>query len=297
MAVINSPFKSKFGFTSAGFIVDNLGNISAKSINLIDSTEVDDSLPADYIFTEVSSKFRNSLGSDDNPTITVFRGKTTTIDITLTSLEFRIVLEDRVTPYSAGLSHNDGTTGADSQGKSSGRLAWAVPVAAPDTLYYANAVGTVSGTINIENAPSVFSSAQVTATTASTSSSTGALTVAGGVGIAGDLYIGGTLNIDGLGITDISSPTDLQLGAANAIIVKIDGTTLGVVTTTGSSVPVVNTTINNTVIGATTPNSAAFTSAAFTSATIVSTPVSATDVSNKQYVDSTALSLSIAFGL
>jgi hypothetical protein len=276
MTVLNSPFKSKFGFTSSGFIVDELGNISAKSIILVDAAVPDPELPADYTFTEVSNNFRNSLGVN-NPQIIVFRGKTVAIDITLSSITFNIVTADKTTFFSTGLTHDSGTSGNAAQGKSSGRIAWAVPITAPDTLYYADASGTIFGTINVSNPPSAFSAVQVTGTDASTSSSTGALTVAGGLGVAGDLYVGGTLNIDGLGITSISSPTDLQLEAANNIILKIDGTTLGVVTATGSSVPVVSTSINNTVIGALPTNNA--------------------EVTNKQYVDSTALSLSIAFGL
>ena len=82
MTVLNSPFKSKFGFTSSGFIVDELGNISAKSIILVDAAVPDPELPADYTFTEVSNNFRNSLGVN-NPQIIVFRGKTVAIDITL----------------------------------------------------------------------------------------------------------------------------------------------------------------------------------------------------------------------
>ena len=291
MTVLNSPFKSKFGFTSSGFIVDELGNISAKSIILVDAAVPDPELPADYTFTEVSNNFRNSLGVN-NPQIIVFRGKTVAIDITLSSITFNIVTADKTTFFSTGLTHDSGTSGNAAQGKSSGRIAWAVPITAPDTLYYADASGTIFGTINVSNPPSAFSAVQVTGTDASTSSSTGALTVAGGLGVAGDLYVGGTLNIDGLGITYISSPTDLQLEAANNIILKIDGTTLGVVTATGSSVPVVSTSINNTVIGATVPSTAVF-----TSATIAALPTNNAEVTNKQYVDSTALSLSIAFGL
>ena len=291
MTVLNSPFKSKFGFTSSGFIVDELENISAKSIILVDAAVPDPELPADYTFTEVSNNFRNSLGVN-NPQIIVFRGKTVAIDITLSSITFNIVTADKTTFFSTGLTHDSGTSGNAAQGKSSGRIAWAVPITAPDTLYYADASGTIFGTINVSNPPSAFSAVQVTGTDASTSSSTGALTVAGGLGVAGDLYVGGTLNIDGLGITSISSPTDLQLEAANNIILKIDGTTLGVVTATGSSVPVVSTSINNTVIGATVPSTAVF-----TSATIAALPTNNAEVTNKQYVDSTALSLSIAFGL
>jgi hypothetical protein len=291
MTVLNSPLKSKFGFTSSGFIVDELGNISAKSIILVDAAAPDPELPADYTFTEVSNNFRNSLGVD-NPQIIVYRGKTVAIDITLSSITFNIVTADKTTFFSTGLTHDSGTSGDAAQGKSSGRIAWAVPITAPNTLYYADASGTIFGTINVSNPPSAFSAVQVTGTDASTSSSTGALTVAGGLGVAGDLYVGGTLNIDGLGITSISSPTDLQLEAANNIILKIDGTTLGVVTATGSSVPVVSTSINNTVIGATVPSTAVF-----TSATIAALPTNNAEVTNKQYVDSTALSLSIAVGL
>jgi len=260
-------------------------------IILVDAAVPDPKLPADYTFTEVSNNFRNSLGVD-NPQIIVYRGKTVAIDITLSSITFNIVTADKTTFFSTGLTHDSGTSGNAAQGKSSGRIAWAVPITAPNTLYYADASGTIFGTINVSNPPSAFSAVQITGTDASTSSSTGALTVAGGLGVTGDLYVGGTLNIDGLGITSISSPTDLQLEAANNIIIKIDGTSLGVVTATGSSVPVVNTSINNTVIGATVPSTAVF-----TSATIAALPTNIAEVTNKQYVDSTALSLSIAFGL
>ena len=43
--IVNSPFKSKFGFESAGFTVDDEGNISAKSISLVD--EVPDEVDTD----------------------------------------------------------------------------------------------------------------------------------------------------------------------------------------------------------------------------------------------------------
>jgi len=32
MAVINSPFESRYGFKGPGFLVDNFGNITANSI-------------------------------------------------------------------------------------------------------------------------------------------------------------------------------------------------------------------------------------------------------------------------
>jgi hypothetical protein len=292
MPVINSPFKSKFGFESTGFIVDNQGNISAKSISLIETEVIDPGLPADFVFSDSTGNFRIASSITDNPTITVFRAKTTIIDLELTSLTFNIVADDKTTFFSTGLVDTTGNVGDAAQGLQTGRLTWAVPVTAPDTLYYADATGTIFGTINVQNAPSAFSEVEITAATPATNSSTGALTVAGGVGIAGDLYVGGSLNIDGIGITKLSSSTNLEIEAANNIIVKIDGNTLGVIGLTGSNVPVVDTTINNTIIGAVTPATAAF-----TSATVSGDPASGSGVANKTYVDRTAVALSIAFGL
>ena len=290
MAVINSPFESQYGFKGPGFSVDSLGNITATSV--ITSSVVADNSIVDFTVTEQGPNFSFATIAGDNPAITLSRSKSYKFKITVPNLAFKIYQADKSALYDVGLTHSDGSVGGEAQGKTSGTLAIALPNDAPDVLYYGSANGTIFGTINVIDPSGRFSTLDVNATTVATSSSTGALTVAGGLGVAGDLFVGGTLNIDGLGITSISSPTDLQLEAANNIIIKIDGTSLGVVTATGSSVPVVNTSINNTVIGATTPSTAVF-----TSATIATLPSSNVAVTNKQYVDSTALSLSIAFGL
>jgi len=292
--LVNTPFRSKYGFESTGFEVDSLGNISAKSISLVDATEVPDSdLPADNAFSEVGGNFRLSGNATDNPGFTVFRTKTVTIDLDLTTLNFNIYSDAGFTTlYSLGLTHDSGDTGVDVQGKTSGRIAWTVPLEAPDTLYYANTAGTVSGAITIENAPSAFSEVDITSTIASTSTTTGALTVAGGAGIAGDLNLGGNLNIQGIGIPALSSSTNLDLSAGNKIVVKINDVLLGSIGATGSALPVVDTTINNTTIGSTTPATAAF-----TSATVSSEPTANSGIANKQYVDRTAVALAIAFGL
>lgn len=292
--LVNTPFRSKYGFESTGFVVDSLGNISAKSISLVDAAEVPDTdLPADKSFNEVGGNFRLSGDTIDNPGLTVFRTKTITIDLDLTTLNFNIYSDAGFTTlYSLGLTHDSGDTGVDAQGKTSGRIAWTIPLAAPDTLYYANTAGTVSGTITVENAPSAFSEVDITSTIASTSTTTGALTVAGGTGIAGDLNLGGNLNIQGIGIPALSSSTNLDLSAGNKIVVKINDVLLGSIGATGSELPVVDTTINNTTIGTTTPATAAF-----TSATVSSEPTINSGIANKQYVDRTAVALAIAFGL
>tara|TARA_B110000503_G_C7076052_1_gene382949 strand:- start:164 stop:1051 length:888 start_codon:yes stop_codon:yes gene_type:complete len=292
--IVNAPLKSKYGFESNGFIVDDEGNIFAKSIALVDVGEevVDPGLPADFDIVESGGNFRLSGGITDNPTITVFRTKTTTIDLTLSSLVFNIVTDDKTTLYSTVLSHVGGDSGDAAQGKQTGRLSWTIPVSAPNTLYYANIDGTIFGTITVSNAPSAFSEVSVTGNVVSTSSTTGSLVVTGGAGISGDLYIGGSLNIDGVGITSISSSTNLEFNANNKIILQIDNIKLGELNSTGLAIPINNSTINNTTIGATTPATGAF-----TSATVEGAPTIDRSVPNKQYVDSTALSLAIAFGL
>lgn len=288
MPVNNTPFESKYGFKGTNFQVDEFGNITANSIV---TTVVDASAVVDFTVSESNNEFAFEEFPGTNPSITLARSRSYLFSLDVPNLTFNIYDEDQTTLYSTGLSHSDTGTGASAQGQVDGTLRLTVSNSAPNTLYYGNSNGTILGTINIVDQEGLFSSVDINSTTPATSSQTGALTVAGGVGISGDLYVGGSLNIDGIGITSISSPTNLELEAANEINLKVDGNLIGIVKSTGSTVPVVDTTINNTVIGNTVPATATF-----SSATINSLPVNSTDVSNKQYVDLTSVALSIALG-
>lgn len=290
MAVINAPFESQYGFKGPGFIVDELGNITATSI--ITNVVSGDNALVNFTVTENGGQFKFANIEGNNPPITLARSSVYRFELDVPDLKFKIYQSDQETAYNTGLTHSDGSIGAVAQNKEDGVLTIAVSVTAPSLLYYGDNTGSVFGIINVVDPAGSFSTVSINSATASTSSITGALTVAGGVGIDGDLFISGSLNVDGIGITSISSPTNLQLEAVNNIVIKIDGSTLGVVKSTGSTVPVVDTSINNTIIGAVTP-----TTAAFTSATVVNTPTVNSSITNKQYVDSTALSLAIAFGL
>jgi len=293
--IVNAPLRSKYGFESPSFTVDSVGNITARSITLEVQDVVEDvDVAADFSFEEVDNNFRLINNATNNPSITFTRNSSTTIDLDLTNFTFSIFssVGDTLTLYNVGLRHSDATTGVDAQGKNSGRLYFSTPISAPDILYYGNDTGTIYGIINVVDPVGVFSTLDINSTTASTSSTSGALTVAGGVGIEGDLYVAGSLNIDGIGITNISSPTNLELEATNQIVLKIDGNKLGTISSTGSDLPIENTTINNTTIGAVTP-----TTAAFTSATVSNDPTINSSVANKQYVDRTAVALAVAFGL
>lgn len=296
MSVItSSPFDSKYGFKSPGFTVDSNGNIIAASITLA-TDNLDPATPADFTVTSSANDFVfSTLGT--NPTITLVRSRTYIIDLNLTSVTFAIYDDDQTTLYSENLRHSDGTSGGAAQGKSSGRLVFTVPVTAPDTLYYGLFdTSVINGTFLIVDPEGTFSRVTINENILSTSSTTGSLVVAGGVGIAGDLYIEGNFNVGGAGIPNIISPTNLVLGADNKIDIQINDILVGYVNNLGSTIPVHDTTvldssINNTVIGDVTPATAAFTRA---TVSIVDSPVS---VANKQYVDITATSLSIAFGL
>lgn len=291
MAVINSPFESQYGFKGPGFSVDSLGNIIATSI--ITSTAEDaNSDIADFVITENNNAFAITGYAGTNPTITIARSKSYKFGLTVPNLGFTIYSALPDTKYNTGLVHSNASTGVDAQGKLTGTLTINVALTAPNTLYYGNAIGNVYGIINVVDPIGQFSTIDVNSTTNATSSTTGAVTIAGGASVEKDLYIGGALNVSGVGISKLSSSTNLELNAANKIILQVDDIKIGELNSSGLAVTINNSTIDNTVIGATTPAAAAF-----SAATVATLPTTDNAVSNKQYVDSTALSLAIAFGL
>lgn len=290
MPVTNSPFESQHGFKGPGFSVDAEGNITAASI--ITNEVASDIAVVNFTVTETNNEFTFEEFESSNPEITISRSASYKFGLTAPNLGFTIYSELPDTKYNIGLVHSDGSTGEDAQGKLEGILTFNVPLNAPSTLYYGNSLGNVYGVINVVDPQGRFSTVDVNSTTNATNSLSGAITVAGGVGIEKDLYVGGSLNVDGIGIPRISSETNLELNADNKIILQVENITLGEINSQGLSITINNSTINNTAIGATSPSTAVF-----TAATIENLPTTGSGVSNKQYVDSTALALSIAFGL
>jgi hypothetical protein len=290
MAVINSPFESQYGFKAPGFSVDNEGNITATSI--ITSAAPSESDVVDFVVGELNNAFTIVGYAASNPTITIARAGSYKFGLTVPNLGFTIYSALPSTKYNTGLVYQDSTTGADAQGKLTGTLTFNVALGTPDVLYFGNAIGNVYGTINVIDPVGQFSTIDVNSTANATSSTTGAVTIAGGASVEKDFYIGGELNISGLGIPRLSSLTNLELNATNKVILQVDNIKLGELNSTGLAVTINNSTIDNTVIGATTPSTAAF-----TSGTVASLPTTDTSMTNRQYVDSTSLSLAIAFGL
>jgi hypothetical protein len=290
MAVINSPLESQFGFKAPGFSVDELGNITATSLIQTGAAAATD--VTDYTIQENNGNYGFVGYAGINPTITLARSSSWTFGLTLPALGFYIYSALPATLYSTGLTHSDGVAAADAQGKLSGTLTFNVPLDAPDTLYYGNVNGEIYGTFNIVDPVGRFSTIDVNSIVNATSSTTGSLQSAGGASVEKDFFIGGSLNIAGVGISELSSSSNLEINATNKVILQIDNIKLGELNSTGLSVTINNSTIDNTVIGATAPSTAAF-----TSGTVASLPTVETSITNRQYVDSTSLSLAIAFGL
>jgi len=319
VAIEYRQFESDYGFKSPGFTVDNAGNVVVTSLSYIGGSS--SSATGDYSVTETSGAFR--LASDDftvaatdNPSIAVTRGTSYSFTLTLSSITFNILDSDGTTLYNTGVTHtasdNTISNGVSAQGKQSGKIVFSVGASAPDTLYYGDADGTPKGTITVSDpivtgtgsfsdlvvtGASSLQTVDINSTTNSTGVGVGALIVDGGASVAKDVFIGGTLTAssfkaNGVGVAEFKAGTNIVLDAGNKIDIIVADTKLGTIGTTGSSVPVVDTTINNTSIGATTPSTAAF-----TSGTVTADPSVNTSISNKKYVDTTATALAIALGI
>jgi len=320
MSVINGPFRSQYGFKSPNFTVDSDGNIIATSITVSNTGPVDPEDPttsaSDFRFTEQAGNFRFVTTPGNNPSITLKRNKTYSFELTsFSTLTFNIFRDDLTTLYNTGLRHTDGTAGSNAQGKDTGILYIDVALNAPDTLYYADATGTVYGEITVEDPEGLFSTVDINSTIDSTSATTGALTVAGGIGleksltvgenanILGNADVGGALtaqevNVDGIGIAKLETGTNLELVAGNRIIIKVADVRIANLTSNGfenvsiSNSTINSSTINDTVIGDVTPSTATFESVLINDVT--TSPKSA---ATKSYVDSSATALAVAFGI
>jgi hypothetical protein len=290
-----TAFESDFGFKSPSFTVDALGNIIANAITTTEpigtagggATGV-----TSYVITENDSNtaFQFSSVLTGNPTIELERGKTYTFELDLNDLSFSVFLANGSSTF-PNITDSDGNVGIAANGRTTGIVQLSITSDTGDILIYKNADGSVFGQFNIIDPTGSFGSIAISNQTQATSTTTGSLRVAGGAGIEKDLYLGGNLVMAGVGDVKFDSRTNLTLGALNKIIVVVGDQKLGEITNEGISVPIYNSTIDNTVIGATEP-----TTATFTTASTTNRPATVNNVTNKAYVDSQDVALSIALG-
>lgn len=207
-------------------------------------------------------------------------------------------------------------TDAEAQGQQSGTLTYAVPVDAPDTLYYGDSDGIPYGTLVVAQ-PSV-----IGAGVFSSILDTGDLLAEGqdaeirlsptGTGtVTINPATTGTVNNVNLNAQNLSTSGNVSLTPNADVTISpqaggtltmrptdtglVDNVNIGSVIPRNGTFSTLNSsqgTLNNTTLGLTTAAQAAF-----TSATVTSDPSNANDVTKKQYVDNTATVLSIALGV
>jgi hypothetical protein len=286
--VSETQFVSDFGFKSNNFTVDDEGNITATSITLSETAPGPGTL-ADFILTnDVSNNFLIQDVAGTNPTISLFKSRTYVFDLNLTTTGITFYREDQTTLYSINLIHSSGDRGAEAQAKRTGTLSITIPSTYTEsTIYYSNDTASVFGTINVLDPIGSFSTVSINSTTDTTTLSNGALTVAGGVAIAKTLRVG-----DLISTTDIESNSTLTLKADLEIrLITGDSSVVGVIDSTGLSIPIKDSQINNTVIGSITPAVATF-----STASVVNEPAGPNEVTKKSYVDLTSAAFAIALG-
>lgn len=94
-----------------------------------------------------------------------------------------------------------------------------------------------------------------------------------------------------LGVPKFESNTNLVLSAGNMIVLQVEGSIRGRISSSGIDLPVIDTTINNTIIGGATPAAGTF-----TEVNITNDPLTPTEATTKGYVDRRIAAFSIAFG-
>ena len=294
------PLQSDFGFSSPSFTVDKNGNIVANSIvfretipDTIDFAVTDDSTGA-LLITGLSGTY---------PSITMTKGRSYNISLALDLTQFYIYEQDQTTLYTKSITHSDNSSGVNVHGKTKGTITITIPEAFTSTiLYYTNQSENQFGTITVVDPAGLFSTVNISGSTDATSSSDGVFTVNGGVGIKGNVFLNKNLNFDSNQEVNITSLNKLSVNSNTDIDFKINSTVIGSINSAGSNIPVINTTIqnatitnstiDNTVIGNSNPSTAIF-----SSAKVLNTGTDVTSVTNKTYVDNTALSYAITFGI
>lgn len=233
----------------------------------------------------------------------MIKGRSYNISLALDLTQFYIYEQDQTTLYSKSITHSYNSSGINVHGKTKGTITITIPESYTHTiLYYTDQTGNQFGAITVVDPTGLLSTVNISSAADATSSSNGALTVNGGVGIKGNVFLQKNLNFDSTQEVKITSLNKLSVNSNTDIDFKINSLTIGTINSDGSNIPIKNTTIqnttitnstiDNTVIGNSNPSTATF-----SSAKVSNTGTDVTSVTNKTYVDNTALSYAITFGI
>jgi len=336
MSVTKSPFEAQAGYKSPGFTVDELGNVTVRTLTYTAQEEA--SVSGDFILRDNGGNFTvdeyfidGTDTLDTNPGISVVRGQAYTFTLLLSSssLTLNIFQDDPGNPAGNKIAYNDGVswtsvdgnstlTESNARGQSTGKTLFTVPANAPSILYYGDGDGSPRGSIAVTDPTisGIGSFSSILTTGDLTAQGENATVTLAPTGSSGTVVInptnGGTLSNMDVNALKLTSSDNVSLAGANSIItIKPTGTgTVEVHPNTSGK-------LDNVVIGSTTAQNGAFldlkstsgtlnntvigdvtpTAGNFTVATMTATPVGPKQITNKKYVDTTASALAIALGV
>jgi hypothetical protein len=281
MSVIKSPFEAQHGFKSNGFLVDDQGNVTLRSVTYTVVDEAAD-VSGDYVVRDAGGNFTfdgeyqdgSATDLQANPVVTLTRGSSYIFNLnlrstnaagqTLGSLSFNVyqMTGGVYTEYNEGLTHlsKDATvskSGSEAQGQFEGKVTLAVPTNAPSTLYFADADQTPIGTLTIidPTITGVGSFSSILTTGDVTAQGENAVITLAPTGSSGTVVInpsnGGTISNMDVNALRLTTTDNVTLNGENADIRIIPSGSAGTLLVN----PAAGGTIDNMSLGVTTPGS------------------------------------------
>ena len=295
MSVTKSPFEAQAGYKSPGFTVDELGNVTVRTLTYTAQEEA--SVSGDFIVRENGGNFTvdgyvidGTETLDTNPGVAVVRGQAYTFTILLRvggigSLTLNVFQDDSGSPGGPKVPYNDGLswtsvdgnttlTEGDAQGQYAGKTLFTVPANAPSILYYGDGDGSPRGSIAVTDPTisGIGSFSSILTTGDLTAQGENATVTLAPTGSSGTVVInptnGGTLSNMDVNALKLTSSDNVSLAGANSIItIKPTGTgTVEVHPNTSGK-------LDNVVIGSTTAQNGAFLDLKSTSGTLNNTVI------------------------
>ena len=313
MTVIKSPFEAQHGYKSPGFTVDELGNVTVRTLTYTVTEEVE--VTGDFIMRQAGTGVWANFTIDDyfvegtntlesNPGIALTRGNAYTFTLLLreggTGEITLNILQDDVAntggskePYNEGLKHTAlsgiETLSGDAQGQYEGKTLFTVPANAPSILYYADSDGNPIGTIVVSDPTitGIGSFSSILTTGDITAQGENATITLAPTGSSGTVIInpanGGTLSNMDVNANGLTSSDNVTLAGANSKI-TINPTGLGTV----AIYPNTAGTIDNVAIGSTKAMNGSFLSLSSTAGTLNNTVIGNVTPTTASFTSATA---------